>query len=86
MPVSLQGLGTVLLGTVPAEIVYVGLLEITKSGTRQSAAQGGWSEEAAAGLADSCAGLVAGVATQGVTVPVEVVRGPTDDFLLGHNS
>ncbi|GAQ84125.1 mitochondrial substrate carrier family protein [Klebsormidium nitens] len=68
-----RGLGTVLLGTVPAEIVYVGLLEITKSGTRQTAEQGGWSDEAAAGLADSCGGLVAGVATQGVTVPVEVV-------------
>jgi hypothetical protein len=75
-------LGTVLLGTVPAEVVYVGLLEITKSGTRQAADRGGWSEEAAAGLADSCGGLVAGVATQGVTVPVEVVGYPFDYHLL----
>lgn len=68
-----RGFATSLLGTIPARVLYMSMLEITKSNVGTTAMQLGLSEPAAAATANAAAGLSASVAAQLVWTPVDVI-------------
>lgn len=68
-----RGFGTSLMGTIPARALYMSALEITKSYVGTTAVQVGFSEPAAAAVANAAAGLSAAMAAQLVWTPVDVI-------------
>ncbi|KAI5669646.1 hypothetical protein M9H77_19499 [Catharanthus roseus] len=68
-----RGFGTSLMGTIPARALYMGALEITKSNVGTATVQLGFSETAAATIANAAAGLSSAMAAQLVWTPVDVV-------------
>lgn len=70
-----RGFGTVICGTIPARVVYLTTLEWVKSEAAKAAASSGLqlSEPTSAGLSNFAAGLVASMAVQTVTVPIDVI-------------
>lgn len=68
-----RGFGTSLMGTIPARALYMSALEITKSYVGTTAVQLGFSETAAAAVANASAGLSAAMAAQLVWTPVDVI-------------
>ncbi|XP_071710295.1 uncharacterized protein [Rutidosis leptorrhynchoides] len=68
-----RGFGTSLIGTIPARALYMTALEITKSNVGNSTVKLGFSESAAATIANATAGLTASLAAQLVWTPIDVV-------------
>ena len=68
-----RGFGTSLMGTIPARALYMSALEITKSKVGTTCVQLGFSEPAAAAVANASAGLSAAMAAQLVWTPVDVI-------------
>ncbi|GLC34560.1 hypothetical protein PLESTB_001248200 [Pleodorina starrii] len=73
VPGFYRGFGTVMFGTIPARAVYLTTLEWTKSEVAKGVADLGLTGPAAAGLANFAGGAVASLATQSVTVPIDVI-------------
>lgn len=68
-----RGFGTSLTGTIPARALYMGALEVTKSNVGTTTVGLGFSEPAAATIANAAAGLSAAMAAQLVWTPIDVV-------------
>ncbi|CAL1376502.1 unnamed protein product [Linum trigynum] len=68
-----RGVGTSLMGTVPARALYMGALEVTKSYVGTATVRLGFPDATAAAIANAAAGLSAAVAAQLVWTPVDVV-------------
>ncbi|MQL79218.1 hypothetical protein Taro_011666 [Colocasia esculenta] len=68
-----RGFGTSIAGTVPARALYMGALEVTRSGVGTAAARLGASEPASAAIASAAAGVSAAMAAQVVWTPIDVV-------------
>ncbi|XP_047314738.1 solute carrier family 25 member 44-like [Impatiens glandulifera] len=68
-----RGFGTSLMGTIPARALYMTALEITKSEVGSATMGMGFTEGAAAAIANGAAGLSAAMAAQVVWTPVDVV-------------
>lgn len=68
-----RGFPTSLLGTIPARILYMSTLEITKSVAGDAALGLGFSSSTAAASANAVGGLAASVAAQLVWTPVDVI-------------
>ncbi|GLJ26696.1 hypothetical protein SUGI_0519620 [Cryptomeria japonica] len=68
-----RGLGTSLMGTIPARALYMSALEITKSTVGTTSMKLGFSEPTSAAVANAAAGLSASVAAQLVWTPVDVI-------------
>ena len=68
-----RGFSTSLMGTIPARSLYMGTLEIAKSNVSSLAVNFGFSEVAAAPIANAAAGLSAAMVAQLVWTPVDVV-------------
>lgn len=68
-----RGLGTSLMGTIPARALYMGALEVTKSGVAIAAVRSGLSDTTTLAIASAAAGLSSAMAAQLVWTPVDVV-------------
>ncbi|XP_047328658.1 solute carrier family 25 member 44-like [Impatiens glandulifera] len=68
-----RGLGTSLMGTIPARAVYMTALEITKTTVGTAAGKLGFSDSTAATVSNAAAGLSAAMAAQVVWTPIDVV-------------
>lgn len=68
-----RGFPTSLLGTIPARVLYMSTLEITKSTVGDTALRFGLSESTAAAISNAVGGLTASVAAQLVWTPVDVI-------------
>ncbi|MCO5607555.1 hypothetical protein L7F22_061752 [Adiantum nelumboides] len=68
-----RGFSTSLLGTIPARVLYMSTLEVTKSIAGESALTLGFSASTAATSANAVGGLAASVAAQLVWTPVDVI-------------
>ncbi|XP_047327922.1 solute carrier family 25 member 44-like [Impatiens glandulifera] len=68
-----RGLGTSLMGTIPARALYMSALEITKSTVGTAAVKLGFSDSSAATVSNTAAGLTASMAAQLVWTPIDVV-------------
>ncbi|KAI5084395.1 hypothetical protein GOP47_0000564 [Adiantum capillus-veneris] len=68
-----RGFSTSLLGTIPARVLYMSTLEITKSILGETALSLGFSASMAATSANAVGGLAASVAAQLVWTPVDVI-------------
>ncbi|KAM7510780.1 hypothetical protein LguiB_009655 [Lonicera macranthoides] len=68
-----RGFGTSLMGTIPARALYMGALELTKSNIGSVTINLGFSEAAAAAIANAAAGLSSAMAAQLVWTPIDVV-------------
>lgn len=63
-----------IVGTIPARIVYLSTLEVTKYNVRTMAVDRlGLSPTSAVALSDFCAGASASCAAQAIIVPIDVV-------------
>lgn len=69
-----KGFGTVVVGALPARLVYMSALEITKSALYSTTQRLQISEIAAAGSINFVAGGTASMFSQLVFLPVDVVR------------
>lgn len=68
-----RGLGTSLVGTVPARALYMGALEVTKSNIANATSALGFPAATAMTVANGVGGLSAAVAAQIVWTPIDVV-------------
>ncbi|XP_009776804.1 uncharacterized protein [Nicotiana sylvestris] len=68
-----RGFGTSLTGTIPARVLYMGALEMTKSNVGTVTAKLGLAEASSSAIANAAAGLSAALAAQLVWTPVDVV-------------
>ncbi|KAF5748346.1 hypothetical protein HS088_TW04G00299 [Tripterygium wilfordii] len=68
-----RGFGTSLMGTVPARALYMGALEVTKSGVGSATIRLGFSDTTAVAIANAAAGLSSAMAAQLVWTPIDVV-------------
>lgn len=68
-----RGLGTSLMGTIPARALYMTALEVTKSKITTLNVKLGMSESTASAVANATGGLSAALAAQMVWTPVDVV-------------
>ncbi|MCO5600224.1 hypothetical protein L7F22_054334 [Adiantum nelumboides] len=68
-----RGFSTSLLGTIPARVLYMSTLEVTKSIAVETALTLGFSASTAATSANAVGGLAASVAAQLVWTPVDVI-------------
>lgn len=68
-----RGFGTVVLGAIPARIMYLTTLEAMKSVAAPFAQRVAANETQAAGTANFVAGAVASLVTQSILVPIDVV-------------
>ncbi|RWW85700.1 hypothetical protein BHE74_00005589 [Ensete ventricosum] len=68
-----RGFATSLAGNVPARVLYMGALEVTKSAVGTATLRFGVPEPVASAAASAAAGLSAGVAAQIIWTPVDVV-------------
>lgn len=68
-----RGFSTSLLGTIPARVLYMSTLEITKSTVGNTVLGLGFSSSTAAASANAVGGLAASVAAQLVWTPVDVI-------------
>ncbi|CAN1162229.1 Solute carrier family 25 member 44 [Linum perenne] len=68
-----RGVGTSLMGTVPARALYMGALEVTKSYVGTATVRLGFPDATAAAIANASAGLSAAMAAQLVWTPVDVI-------------
>ncbi|GIL45476.1 hypothetical protein Vafri_2709 [Volvox africanus] len=73
VPGFYRGFGTVIFGTIPARAVYLTTLEWTKSEVAKLVGDLGLTGPMAAGMANFAGGAVASLATQSVTVPIDVI-------------
>ncbi|EFJ49371.1 mitochondrial substrate carrier [Volvox carteri f. nagariensis] len=73
IPGFYRGFGTVMFGTIPARSVYLTTLEWTKSEVAKVVGDLGLTGPVAAGVANFAGGAVASLATQSVTVPIDVI-------------
>ncbi|GIL94151.1 hypothetical protein Vretimale_317 [Volvox reticuliferus] len=73
VPGFYRGFGTVIFGTIPARAVYLTTLEWTKSEVAKLVGDLGVTGPMAAGMANFAGGAVASLATQSVTVPIDVI-------------
>ncbi|KAG2501014.1 hypothetical protein HYH03_000834 [Edaphochlamys debaryana] len=73
VPGFYRGFGTVICGTIPARAVYLTTLEWTKSEVGKAVSTVGLAGPAAAGVANFFGGALASLATQSVTVPIDVI-------------
>ncbi|GFR40225.1 hypothetical protein Agub_g793, partial [Astrephomene gubernaculifera] len=73
IPGFYRGFGTVICGTIPARVVYLTTLEWTKSQVGKAVGELGLSGPTIAGLANFAGGALASLATQSVTVPIDVI-------------
>lgn len=68
-----KGFGTVAAGALPARIIYMSTLESSKQRVSQFASNYSLSPVTTAALASAIGGLTASLATQSVTVPMDVI-------------
>ncbi|KAJ7568697.1 hypothetical protein O6H91_01G044400 [Diphasiastrum complanatum] len=68
-----RGFTTSVMGTIPARMLYMSALEITKSNVLSVSGKLGFSDPASAALANGVAGLSAAIAAQLVWTPIDVV-------------
>ncbi|RWW21992.1 hypothetical protein GW17_00013833 [Ensete ventricosum] len=68
-----RGFATSLAGTVPARVLYMGALEVTKSAVGTATLRLGVPEPTASAAASAAAGLSSAVAAQVVWTPIDVV-------------
>lgn len=69
-----KGFSVVIIGTIPARILYLSTLEFTKYNVRTLATDKlGMSPTTAVALSDFCAGASASCAAQAIIVPIDVV-------------
>ncbi|GLT85588.1 hypothetical protein SLE2022_037750 [Rubroshorea leprosula] len=68
-----RGFGTSLMGTIPARALYMGSLEITKSGVGSATVRLGFADTTATAIANAAAGLSSAMAAQLVWTPIDVV-------------
>lgn len=68
-----KGMGTVIFGTLPARVVYMGTLEVMKDATNRVTRRLDLSDSFRASLCNFVGGASASLATQTVTVPIDVI-------------
>ncbi|KAK7383352.1 hypothetical protein VNO78_29029 [Psophocarpus tetragonolobus] len=68
-----RGFGTSLMGTIPARALYMSALEVTKSNVGTATVRLGFSDTAAAAIANAAGGVASAMAAQLVWTPVDVV-------------
>ncbi|TKY58017.1 Solute carrier family 25 member 44 [Spatholobus suberectus] len=68
-----RGFGTSLMGTIPARALYMSALEVTKSNVGTATVRLGFSDTAAAAIANAAGGVASALAAQLVWTPVDVV-------------
>lgn len=73
IPGLYRGFGTVIMGAVPARIIFLTSLETTKVATYKMVKQLKLSEPVQAAIANGIAGMLAAVSAQAVFVPIDVV-------------
>lgn len=74
IPGLYRGFGTVIAGAIPARIIFLSALEITKVSTFNMLQPFGLSETTQAALANGVAGMTSSLVAQSVFVPIDVVR------------
>ncbi|XP_004491890.1 uncharacterized protein [Cicer arietinum] len=73
IPGLYRGFGTVIAGAIPARIIFLSALEITKVSTFNMLQPFGLSETTQAALANGVAGMTSSLVAQSVFVPIDVV-------------
>ena len=73
VPGLYRGFGTVIIGAVPARIIFLTALETTKVTAFKMVEPFNFSEPTQAALANGIAGMAASVCSQAVFVPIDVV-------------
>lgn len=68
-----KGLGTSLMGTIPARALYMTALEVTKTNLENATLKMGFREPTASAIANAGAGLSSAMAAQLIWTPVDVI-------------